>query len=372
MLREHLGYLSDKQRLLIFQQALGRTVKPGDLIADVGCGFGVLGLFCLEHGAKQVFGIDQTTAIEIARETMERAGLSERYVCIAESSFQAELPELVDIIVCDHVGYFGIDYGIIKMIRDASTRFLRPGGRIVPAKIRLLMAGVSNKSGRQRAEAWKYESIPSEYHWLSEYGLNTSQSREFEKGELRTNAAELGMIDLEQGVPDHLTFKAKLEADQDGIIDGICGWFECELSDGVWMTNSPLAEDRISRDQIFLPFEAPLRAEAGDVVEITIQIRHEDGLIAWNAKVPEKSWQTKQSNWKSQIIGLTDLQPTAKDRALQLNRNGRARRIILELVDGKKNIEEIECHLLNHHPNLFPTQSAMIDFVRAELRRNAH
>ena len=85
-----------------FRQAIARTIRPGDFVADLGCGFGVLGMLCLQSGAAHCWGIDQTDAIEIARDTMARAGLGERYSCIGESSYRARLPEPVDLIICDH------------------------------------------------------------------------------------------------------------------------------------------------------------------------------------------------------------------------------------------------------------------------------
>src|SRR5687768_1417204 len=112
-LEEHVGYLSDPVRLKRFERAVAAVVGPGNTVADVGCGFGVLGLLCLKAGASQVWGIDRTDAIEIARETMRRAGLEERYSCVHGASRQVTLPERVDVVICDHVGYFGFDYGII-------------------------------------------------------------------------------------------------------------------------------------------------------------------------------------------------------------------------------------------------------------------
>ena len=112
MLDEHLGYVSDRVRLKRFEAAIARTVRPGDLVADIGCGSGVLGLMCLKAGAERVWGIDSTEAIEIARESMARAGLSDRYVCIRERSYRVLLQDPVDILICDHVGHFGFDYGM--------------------------------------------------------------------------------------------------------------------------------------------------------------------------------------------------------------------------------------------------------------------
>ena len=132
VLSEHLGYLSLEGRFAIYERALEAVLTPGDRVADLGCGFGVLGLQALRAGAGHVFGIDHSDAIEIARETMAREGLSNRYATIADTSYHAELPERVDLVVCDHVGFFGIDYGIIEMLEDARRRLLRPGGHVMP------------------------------------------------------------------------------------------------------------------------------------------------------------------------------------------------------------------------------------------------
>ena len=87
MLDEHLGYIADRVRSERFRQAIARTIGPGDCVVDAGCGFGVLGLMCLQAGAAHVWGIDQTAAVTIARETMDRAGFGTRYTCIRESTF---------------------------------------------------------------------------------------------------------------------------------------------------------------------------------------------------------------------------------------------------------------------------------------------
>ena len=90
-----------------------RPSLPGDRVADLGCGSGILGLLCLRAGAGQVFGIDSTAMIEVARETFLRAGLAGRGDFIHGHSHRVELREPVDLVICDHVGYFGFDYGIV-------------------------------------------------------------------------------------------------------------------------------------------------------------------------------------------------------------------------------------------------------------------
>ena len=209
-LSEHYRYLSDPRRHELYQSAIEQIVRPGDLVADLGCGFGVLGLLCLEAGAAHVFGLDQTDAIDIAAETMAGAGFTERYTCIRKSTFRAELPEKVDVLICDHVGYLGIDYGIIAMIEDARHRFLKPGGRVIPQAIELRIAGVASKQARDTLQAWQSEIVPSAYSWLSSYAANAKHDVQFAVDELATEPVTLGSVDLERDNPEVLTFTARL------------------------------------------------------------------------------------------------------------------------------------------------------------------
>ena len=161
-LQEHIEYLSIKGRYELFEAALANVICKGDVVADLGCGVGVLGLQCLHAGAERVFGIDSSDAIHLARETMKRANLSDKYTCIAGSTFDANLEMQVDALVCDHIGYFGFDYGLIDMVRDAASRMLKPNGVIIPDRLKLFVAGASSPNLREMAGAWSACGIPQE------------------------------------------------------------------------------------------------------------------------------------------------------------------------------------------------------------------
>ena len=368
-LEEHFGYISDDRRLELFRLALAAVVRPGDVVADVGCGFGILGLMCIEAGAARVFGIDRTDAIEIARETMARAGLGDRYHCLREHSFRAVLPEPVDLIVCDHVGYFGFDYGIVKTLGDARRRFLKPGGRIVPGRIDLALAGIESPDCRKLADAWGSDRVPEAFRWLRGYGANLKYSRTFTPDEVATAPAKLGTIDLHAESPELFSFKARLRAERDCMLDGLGGWFECELAEGVRMTNSPLAQDRIDRPQVFLPFDRPADVKAGDEIEVSLSVRHEESIIAWKVAIPRTGFRTKQSTWNSRILGSMESRERA-DRVAHLNPAGQARKLLLDRVDGMRTHREIEAELLRDRPDLFPSPGEISNFILHELGKS--
>ena len=368
VLEEHYDYLSLRGRAELYDEAIAKIVKPGGVVADLGCGFGVLGLQCIKAGAARVYGIDASGAIHIARESIDRAGLADRYSCIEGSTFLIDLPEKVDLIICDHVGWFGFDYDIIPMLQDAKERMLKPGGTIMPASLRLSIAGTSATKCRENIDRWAAHPIPEEYHWVSEYQLNKKQPHEFVPAEICTEPVMIGEIDLQRHCPDSFTYAVKLQATTAGQFNGIAGWFDAELTDGVWMTNSPLAERRIARNQVFLAAREPFPVEVGDTIEIALRFRQEGSLIAWSITPPGSKRRQKLSTWNSMILSDADL-ATPQIGPVTLTQAGRARSIVLHMVDGSLDGAQIEDAVVQNHPDLFPSEAAIRRFVRAELAR---
>ena len=223
VLAEHLEYLTLPRRNASYRDAIARTVKPGDTVADLGCGVGVLGLFCLEAGAARVWGIDSSDAIHLARDTMARAGVSDRYECIPASTFRTVLPEQVDLIICDHVGFFGLDYGIIQMMRDARRRLLKPGGAMIPQALDLMVAGVSSDDCSAKASGWTQEIVPEQFRWLDQLSRNVRYSYAFTADELIAAPVALGHVNLVEDETDLYRFEATLIATRAGRFDGIAG-----------------------------------------------------------------------------------------------------------------------------------------------------
>ena len=353
-----------------FKTAITRAVKPGNIVVDVGCGTGVLGLLCLQAGAMRVWGINSTPAIELARETMARAGLSDRYLCRAERSFQAILPEKADVVICDHVGYFGIDYSIIETLQDARRRFLKPGGVLLPSRLKLFLGAVQSDHCRKLTDAWSAAAIPMEFHWLRNFSVHSKHAVTLASDDILGAPAELGTIDLGADQPDFFSFQTVLHIARDGRLDGLAGWFECELTEGVWMTNSPLSKDAIRRDQAFLPIDQPIDVTAGDTLNVTIQARPSDGLLAWTVEVPSTGRRSRYSTFSGMILSKEQILKSQPNRVPKLNRTGAARQTVMAYCDGKRTAREIEQAVLRDHSDLFPTKGEISRFVLGTLGRD--
>ena len=370
MLEEHLGYIADRIRLEQFKAAVDRFLKPGDCVADLGCGSGILGLLCLQAGAAQVFAIDSTAMIEVARKTLARAGLGNRGVFIRGHSHRIELPELVDVVICDHVGYFGFDYGIVNTLHDARRRLLKPQGRLIPAKIRLQIGAIESEKSRDKAEGWRAEDVPGEFHWLRQHAVNTKHAAKLPCKALLSAPAELGDIDLCTDNPEFFSWTVEMTMTRDGVMHGLAGWFECELAEGVWMTNSPLSDRAIERPQAFLPIDEAVQVRAGDLVKTTVMARPADHLIAWVVEFPATGRRFSHSTWQGMLLAPEDLIRANPTRVPKLSREGQARTTVLAYCDGQRTVREIEQAVLRDYPDLFPSPDETSCFVAQVLGRD--
>ncbi|OQC17494.1 methyltransferase domain-containing protein [Candidatus Skiveiella danica] len=367
LLDEHLGYVADAIRLDLFRSAIAQTLRPGDRVADVGCGSAVLGLLCLQAGAGHIDAIDSTAAIEIARQSLTKAGWGDKANFIHGTSFQAELPESVDVLICDHVGYFGFDYGLIETLADARRRFLKPGGRLIPGRLRLQLGAVESEKCHQLAEGWAAPGIPGQFHWLRQQGINTKYAVNLQADEVLAGPTELGCIDLRADNPEFFSWTAELTVARDGVMHGLAGWFECELAENVWMTNSPLSAQAIKRSQAFLPIDGPLAVKAGELVSATVMARPADRLIAWDVRHPASGRKFSHSTWLGDLLMHEQLNRTRPDHVPQLSRAARARALVLSYCDGQRSVGQIQEAVLREHPALFPSSTEITRFVAAVL-----
>lgn len=370
-LAEHLSYVADQRRLARFREAIHRTIKPGDIVADLGCGTAILGLECLKAGAGHVFAVDETEMIHVARETFERAGLSRRATFVHGRSFRIELAERVDVAICDHVGFWGFDYGIVELLADARERLLKPGGVVLPRRLELVAGAVESEAARRLADGWRQAAIPPEYHWIANVGANAKHALKLGRGDMLSAPRALGAIELGAENAPFLAWSTVLSAERDGVLHGLAGWFECELAEGVAMTNSPHAEEPIDREQAFLPIGEPVSVTAGERIEIEIMIRPGDHILAWSVHLPRLGRRWRQSSFAGSILGADDLSLGDPGRIPRLTRAGTARAVVLGYCDGRRTAREIGELVLSEHPGLLPSRREISRFVAETLGRDA-
>ena len=370
VLEEHLGYLAIPHRLELYRSAVEKLVRPGDRVVDAGCGTAVLGLLCLQAGAAHVHAIDSTAAIEVAREALTRAGWGLKADFIRGSSFQVDLPKRVDVVICDHVGYFGFDYGLIGLLADARKRFLKPGGSLIPGRLKLHIGAVESQKGHQLADAWQAPGIPPEFHWVRQNSVNSKHAVNLQRDELLTDPAELCCIDLQADQPDFFSWSVQLTVQRDGVLHGLAGWFECELAEDVWMTNSPLSDVGIDRSQAFLPIDQALPVKCGEVLDVTVMARPADHIIAWVVEHPTSGRRFSHSTWQGDLLDRELIVRSHPEHIPHVSRTAHARSLVLGYCDGKRSMAQVQEAVLHDHPKLFPSRKETVRFITAVLSRD--
>jgi protein arginine N-methyltransferase 1 len=362
-LEEHFGYLSDGVKLAHYQAAIERAVQPGQVALDLGCGTGLLGLMALRAGARRVYFVEEGPVIEVARRTVTEAGFAERAVFCQRNSFELALPERVDVAICDHVGYFGFDYGILALLADARQRFLKPDGLLVPAGIALKLAPVESADCRKLVGQWRDGSVPAAYGWLGTSAANTKHAVQLTPQALLAEAATLATLELGAEAAAFLSWSVEFSCARDGLLDGVAGWFDCRLHDDIHMTNCPAATARLGRPQAFLPLDAPVAVRAGERIRATVMARHLDHVIGWLVELPDTGRRFAHTTFNGLLLDQAALGRARPERPAGLNARGRARQVVLSYCDGVRSIAEVQALVQREHPALFPSAQAAAAFV---------
>ncbi len=163
----HHWMLRDSVRVMAYRSAILPHVRD-QVVADLGCGTGILSLFAAQGGARRVYALEESEVAALARMMFQANGMDERITLLTGNSRDVRLPEPADVLVHEILGIDPFFENVIPYIADARARFLRPGGRLIPHKIEVCCVGVEPEfvpSIAQRAllEAGEFAGM---------YGLN--------------------------------------------------------------------------------------------------------------------------------------------------------------------------------------------------------
>lgn len=368
---EHRLYLADRPRIDAFRRAIRQVVFPGAVVADVGSGSGILGLLACEAGAGRVYSIEARGMIELARAVAARNGFTDRLRFVHAESGEVELPEPVDVLVCDQIGHFGFEAGLFDFVRDARRRFLKPKGAMIPARVALQVAPVAVPELAAAVRFWcerpaGFDMSPA-HAWAASTGYPTRLEPDQCLGEPVVGVS----VDVLGVTHEPFSLDVSLPIARRGLLDGIGGWFTADLAPGVILTNSPFSHDRIDRRNVYFPID-PVAVEPGDLVAVRMRILPAAVVVSWRGQVT-RAGRTIASFNRSTLGGmLLSRDDLARQRARYvptLTPRGRARLTVLELCDGSHPLAEVERGLFERHPDLFATPAEAAAFAAEVVTR---
>ncbi|KAI1452897.1 S-adenosyl-L-methionine-dependent methyltransferase [Annulohypoxylon moriforme] len=122
-----------------------KQLFAGKTVLDIGCGTGILSMFCAKAGASKVIAVDASAIITKAQENIFHNGLSSIITCVHGKIEEVSLPvDEVDIIVSEWMGYCLLFEAMLPSVLYARDRYLKPDGLLVPSHANIWVAPVSD------------------------------------------------------------------------------------------------------------------------------------------------------------------------------------------------------------------------------------
>lgn len=130
-LQIHEDMLKDAARTGAYRAAIMQNAPSikGKVVLDVGCGTGILSLFCAQAGARKVYGVEASNLADQAQKIVDQNSAGGVITIIHGKLEEIELPEKVDVIVSEWMGYFLVFESMLDSVIYARDKWLNPGVR---------------------------------------------------------------------------------------------------------------------------------------------------------------------------------------------------------------------------------------------------
>lgn len=245
----HIQMLDDEARTRAYLDAIGRVVRPGDVVVDLGTGTGVLAMAAARAGARRVFAIEASAAATLANEMIRASGYEDRVVLCRGWSSRLELPEPADVLVSEIIGHEPLEEGVLEYTIDARKRMLSPSPRILPARVRISLQLVAVPEDVRA----RYTFTPGALaRWGAAYGFDftplaggspqpprrilVSPSDPLEP---RSAETEVVVVDLAAISSPTVDAAGALVAASRGRVDGVLLTFRLDLTPDVGLSVAP-------------------------------------------------------------------------------------------------------------------------------------
>lgn len=277
----HHTMLADRPRTEAYRRAIHEAVRPGDVVSDLGTGSGVMALFACQAGAARVYAVEEGDVIGLARQIALHNGFADRIVFIQGRSDRIEIPERCDVITSEFFSNFALEEGLLPTLLDARERFLKPGGHIIPAAVRLLCAPMTVHDAGALACFWDGGDYGIDFAPFIEMARNHRYFREIDPSERLADALVAAEIDFHETNVVEIDVRMRFSTKRDGTLFGFGGWFECDLSPSVTLSTGPDAPST-HWSPIFFPVDTPVDLGKGTIVEFELRSRNLQDLLIWD------------------------------------------------------------------------------------------
>ncbi len=272
LVSHHRHLLDDGVRTRAFLRAIERVVKPGDAVADLGTGTGILAIAARRAGARAVWAIDVDPIVQVAA-AVARDNRITGVTFIEQHSKHVELPEPIDVLVSECLGPFAIGGSMIPAVIDLRRRAGKPSVRVVPRALTLHVAPVEVPAVWRHIAAFSKPRYGIAWDVAHQLATHNVYNTTITPRAVLAPAATVATIDLERGeFAGSLSATASWRARRAATVHGFAGWFEAALGEGVLLSTAPGKPETIWR-QVLFPLPQPTRVVKGTPIELRFEAR---------------------------------------------------------------------------------------------------
>ena len=280
-LHEQERMLADQPRMDFYHEAIGRHIKKGDRVIDLGTGTGILAAFASRQGAQKVYAVDHSSIIDHARTLAAENGI-ENVDFEDVHSTNLYLDEEVDVILHEQIGDFLFDEAMVPNVCDLRDRLLKPGGLILPSQFELFCEPMTLHDDRRVPFIWELDDV----HGFDFSSMERSRPKNSEyygiascdRGVVKQflgEPAPIVEVDLHTITESTLPYTLKLtrKVERSGPLDGLVIYMKAKVDDDLVLSSSPLDPGRAPHWGFRILRIDQSEVELGDELEITLTAR---------------------------------------------------------------------------------------------------
>ena len=146
--------LEDQARMTAYHNAVRLNPRQfkDKVVLDVGTGSGILAIWAAQCGAKKVYAVEATYMAKHARALIKANGLDGIIEVLQSTVEEVELPEKVDVIISEWMGYFLLRESMFDSVIVARDRWLKEGGAMFPSHAKMYLAPIRTQTSAKKRE----------------------------------------------------------------------------------------------------------------------------------------------------------------------------------------------------------------------------
>lgn len=357
--------IADRVRMDAYVLALRQSVKPGAIVLDIGTGTGICALLACQLGARRVYAVEPSDAIQVAREIAAANGCADRIEFIQDLSTNVTLPERADVIVSDLRGVLPFLGNHFASIADARRRHLAEGGVLIPRQDTLWAAIVTAPElYADFVEPWEQYNHGFNMQAARKIVLNTWGKGRVAAEQLLTEPGVWTQLDYSTLESANVSADLYWNAAQAGEAHGLLVWFDTVLADGVGFSNAPGGGAKVY-GSAFFPFLEPVKLQIGDKAQVRLSANLvvEDYVWSWQTLIRGQGTvkaEFRQSTFFGTALAPAQLRRRASDFLPTLGEDGLITSFVLARMTGAISLGEIADQLLVEFPARFANRQTAL------------